>query len=134
MTERTTTRSIRIPLSLDDKVSEFQKKSEDDSYTQALLRLVKLGFQSVDFKKEVEENPEKIEEIRIQYDDLTNRLLDEKVMSEEFGKLTPKELDGLGKMVEIEKDHRERQAKKEEELERQKRQKENLELIRNGLL
>ena len=134
MNERTTTRSIRIPLSLDDKVSEFQKKSEDDSYTQALLRLVRLGLQSAEFKKEVEANPEKIVDIRTKYDDLTNRLLDEKIMNEEFGKLSPKQLDALVKMVEIEKDSREKQAKKEEELERQKRQKENLELRRNGLL
>lgn len=116
MSERTTTRSIRIKLSLDKKVSEFQDKSTDESYTHAILRLVKLGLQSANFKKEVDENPEKIKEITIKYEEMIARLLDENVMCEVFDQLPQNQINALKNMIAIEEDSREQKRIKEKKL------------------
>jgi len=126
------TRSIRISLDLDEQIEEHQQSLESESYTQAMLHLVALGLQAVKFKLEIKENPEKEQEIRKSYDNMLNKLTDEKTMSESFAILEPNQLVALKEMIAIEEDARERKRLKEEELERNKRQEENKRRIEQG--
>jgi len=126
------TRSIRISLDLDEQIEEHQQSLESESYTQAMLHLVTLGLQAVKFKLEIKENPEKEQEIRKSYDNMLNKLTDEKTMSESFAILEPNQLVALKEMIAIEEDARERKRLKEEELERNKRQEENKRRIEQG--
>jgi len=126
------TRSIRISLDLDEQIEEHQQSLESESYTQAMLHLVALGLQAVKFKLEIKENPEKEQEIRKSYDNMLNKLTDEKTMSESFAILEPNQLVALKEMIAIEEDARERKRLKEEELERNKQQEENKRRIEQG--
>jgi len=102
------TRSIRISLDLDEQIEEHQQSLESESYTQAMLHLVTLGLQAVKFKLEIKENPEKEQEIRKSYDNMLNKLTDEKTISESFAILEPNQLVALKEMIAIEEDARER--------------------------
>ena len=126
------TRSIRISLDLDEQIEEHQQSLESESYTQAMLHLVTVGLQAVKFKLEIKENPEKEQEIRKSYDNMLNKLTDEKTMSESFAILEPNQLVALKEMIAIEEDARERKRLKEEDLERKKRQEENKRRIEQG--
>jgi hypothetical protein len=126
------TRSIRISLDLDEQIEEHQQSLESESYTQAMLHLVTLGLQAVKFKLEIKENPEKEQEIRKSYDNMLNKLTDEKTMSESFAILEPNQLVALKEMIAIEEDARERKRLKQEELERNKRQEENKRRMEQG--
>ena len=126
------TRSIRISLDLDEQIEEHQQSLESESYTQAMLHLVTVGLQAVNFKLEIKENPEKEQEIRKSYDSMLNKLTDEKTMSESFAILEPNQLVALKEMIAIEEDARGRKRLKEEELERNKRQEENKRRIEQG--
>ena len=126
------TRSIRISLDLDEQIEEHQQSLESESYTQAMLHLVTLGLQAVKFKLEIKENPEKEQEIRKSYDNMLNKLTDEKTISESFAILEPNQLVALKEMIAIEEDARERKRLKQEELERNKRQEENKRRIEQG--
>ena len=126
------TRSIRISLDLDEQIEEHQQSLESESYTQAMLHLVTLGLQAAKFKLEINENPEKEQEIRKSYDSMLNKLTDEKTMSESFAILEPNQLVALKEMIAIEEDARGRKRLKEEELERNKRQEENKRRIEQG--
>ena len=126
------TRSIRISLDLDEQIEEHQQSLESESYTQAMLHLVTLGLQAVKFKLEIKENPEKEQEIRKSYDNMLNKLTDEKTISESFAILEPNQLVALKEMIAIEEDARERKRLKEEELETNKRQEENKRRIERG--
>lgn len=132
MKSKKVTRSIRISLDLDEQIEEHQQSLEFESYTQAMLHLVALGLQAVKFKLEIKENPEKEQEIRKSYDNMLNKLTDEKTMSESFAILEPNQLVALKEMIAIEEDARERKRLKEEELERNKRQEENKRRIEQG--
>jgi hypothetical protein len=126
------TRSIRISLDLDEQIEEHQQSLESESYTQAMLHLVTVGLQAVNFKLEIKENPEKEQEIRKSYDNMLNKLTDEKIMSESFAILEPSQLVALKEMIVIEEDARERKRLKQEELERNKRQEENKRRMEQG--
>jgi hypothetical protein len=126
------TRSIRISLDLDEQIEEHQQSLESESYTQAMLHLVTVGLQAVNFKLEIKENPEKEQEIRKSYDNMLNKLTDEKTMSESFAILEPNQLVALKEMIAIEEDARERKRLKQEELERNKRQEENKRRMEQG--
>ena len=126
------TRSIRISLDLDEQIEEHQQSLESESYTQAMLHLVTVGLQAVKFKLEIKENPEKEQEIRKSYDNMLNKLTDEKTMSESFAILEPNQLVALKEMIAIEEDARERKRLKQEELERNKRQEENKRRMEQG--
>lgn len=126
------TRSIRISLDLDEQIEEHQQSLESESYTQAMLHLVTLGLQAVKFKLEIKENPEKEQEIRKSYDNMLNKLTDEKTISESFAILEPNQLVALKEMIAIEEDARERKRLKQEELERNKRQEENKRRMEQG--
>lgn len=132
MKSKKVTRSIRISLDLDEQIEEHQQSLESESYTQAMLHLVTLGLQAVKFKLEIKENPEKEQEIRKSYDNMLNKLTDEKTMSESFAILEPNQLVALKEMIAIEEDARERKRLKEEELERNKRQEENKRRMEQG--
>ena len=132
MKSKKVTRSIRISLDLDEQIEEHQQSLESESYTQAMLHLVTVGLQAVKFKLEIKENPEKEQEIRKSYDNMLNKLTDEKTMSESFAILEPNQLVALKEMIAIEEDARERKRLKEEELERNKRQEENKRRIEQG--
>lgn len=126
------TRSIRISLDLDEQIEEHQQSLESESYTQAMLHLVTVGLQAVNFKLEIKENPEKEQEIRKSYDNMLNKLTDEKTISESFAILEPNQLVALKEMIAIEEDARERKRLKQEELERNKRQEENKRRMEQG--
>ena len=132
MKSKKVTRSIRISLDLDEQIEEHQQSLESESYTQAMLHLVTLGLQAVKFKLEIKENPEKEQEIRKSYDNMLNKLTDEKTISESFAILEPNQLVALKEMIAIEEDARERKRLKQEELERNKRQEENKRRIERG--
>lgn len=132
MKSKKVTRSIRISLDLDEQIEEHQQSLESESYTQAMLHLVTLGLQAVKFKLEIKENPEKEQEIRKSYDNMLNKLTDEKTMSESFAILEPNQLVALKEMIAIEEDARERKRLKQEELERNKRQEENKRRMEQG--
>ena len=132
MKSKKVTRSIRISLDLDEQIEEHQQSLESESYTQAMLHLVTLGLQAVKFKLEIKENPEKEQEIRKSYDNMLNKLTDEKTISESFAILEPNQLVALKEMIAIEEDARERKRLKQEELERNKRQEENKRRIEQG--
>lgn len=132
MKSKKVTRSIRISLDLDEQIEEHQQSLESESYTQAMLHLVTLGLQAVKFKLEIKENPEKEQEIRKSYDNMLNKLTDEKTISESFAILEPNQLVALKEMIAIEEDARERKRLKEEELERNKRQEENKRRMEQG--
>ena len=97
-----------------------------------MLHLVTLGLQAVKFKLEIKENPEKEQEIRKSYDNMLNKLTDEKTISESFAILEPNQLVALKEMIAIEEDARERKRLKQEELERNKRQEENKRRMEQG--
>lgn len=132
MKSKKVTRSIRISLDLDEQIEEHQQSLESESYTQAMLHLVTLGLQAVKFKLEIKENPEKEQEIRKSYDNMLNKLTDEKTISESFAILEPNQLVALKEMIAIEEDARERKRLKQEELERNKRQEENKRRMEQG--
>ena len=132
MKSKKVTRSIRISLDLDEQIEEHQQSLESESYTQAMLHLVALGLQAVKFKLEIKENPEKEQEIRKSYDNMLNKLTDEKTISESFAILEPNQLVALKEMIAIEEDARERKRLKQEELERNKRQEENKRRMEQG--
>jgi hypothetical protein len=119
---RKATRSIRISLDLDEEVEQHQKEFDLENYTQSLLSLVKLGIQSAKFRLEIKENPEKEEEIRIEYENMLDVLTDEKQMSQEFSKLPLSELIALKQMISIEEDTRKRKNIQEEKGDLAKRQ------------
>ena len=132
MKSKKVTRSIRISLDLDEQIEEHQQSLESESYTQAMLHLVTLGLQAVKFKLEIKENPEKEQEIRKSYDNMLNKLTDEKTISESFAILEPNQLVALKEMIAIEEDARERKRLKQEELETNKRQEENKRRMEQG--
>ena len=132
MKSKKVTRSIRISLDLDEQIEEHQQSLESESYTQAMLHLVTVGLQAVNFKLEIKENPEKEQEIRKSYDNMLNKLTDEKTISESFAILEPNQLVALKEMIAIEEDARERKRLKQEELERNKRQEENKRRMEQG--
>ena len=126
MKSKKVTRSIRISLNLDEQVEQHQKYVGSDSYTQAMLHLITVGLQAVNFKLEIKNNPKKEQEIRKSYDSMLEKLTDEKIMSKSFGELSSNELTALKEMIAIEEDARGKKIVKDKEQERKRNQEENL--------
>ena len=63
---RAITRSVRIPIDIDEKIDEHSTKKEF-TYTEGVLDLVKIGLRVLNIKDEIDANPEMEKEINPVY-------------------------------------------------------------------
>lgn len=125
-------RSIRLPFDLDTQIVEHCDKIKEDSYTRAMIHLIKMGLTIFKLQEEIKKNPTKAEEVDERFKKHVKMLTDEKTMNEGFADLTDKQLVGLRKLVEIEEESRQDTAAKAKEAQRLKKCEENMRLMKDG--
>jgi len=88
---RAVTRSVRTPINIDDKIREHAI-DKGLSYTDSMLDLVQIGLRVLDFKNEIEANPEMEKEIENENKGTIRALLNDRFMAEETKKISTNQL------------------------------------------
>jgi len=90
--DRSTSRSLRIPLEVDSKVMKFQKEIHS-SISQAYLVLIQVGLEARDLKIKAEKDPKVVEKIDAMYKEKLEELVKEQYHKEFLSGLTKKQLE-----------------------------------------
>ena len=112
--DRTTTRTIRIPITIDEEVINLAEKMNIESINEAYNELIKVAVRAFNYSKEIEEKPDKKEEVRSEFEDFLKNSRTAKSANELFAGLGEETLEIFLIACHMELQTREKKRKLEE--------------------
>jgi len=85
---RTTTRTIRIPIEVDDEAVQFGKETGISNTNTTYTELVKTALRAFKYSKEIEEKPDKKSELRGEFERFLDKVRTTKYAEELFSNLS----------------------------------------------
>ena len=110
---RTTTRNFRVPLGLDDKVTNLQNELGHYNMTETLIYLIKIGIEQEENLKKLEEEPSLSPEAQDELKQKCEGLTDVEAVAHTLTTMSDKHLHFLKGMIAIEEERKEMVRKEE---------------------
>lgn len=108
MTPRSISRSLRIPTEIDDKVAEYTKDMNTRNVTDCYLMILKAGLRACELQKELQEKPERKQEISEAFD----RLLHEETIFDQAERLSESQMQAIAMALELERERRAKEKRR----------------------
>lgn len=89
----TVSKSIRIPLELNDKIDDFTENNEMENSTQSIICLLKLGLLFEEKFHEVEDSPEILKEIEEKREKIISQYTENQYIHQFVERISKSELD-----------------------------------------